>query len=71
MQHTRGKLDYDETVAHYWPEFAQQGKEKVTVRALLDHAVGLGGPSPPITLAMLVDKVRWYIFGCLHAFLVG
>ncbi len=25
----------------YWPEFAQQGKEKVTVRQLLSHQAGL------------------------------
>ena len=35
----RGLLDYDGTVASYWPEFAQNGKENVTVRMLLNHEV--------------------------------
>lgn len=36
-----GLIDYDETVAKYWPEFAQQGKESITVRQLLSHQAGL------------------------------
>jgi hypothetical protein len=28
---------YEERVATYWPEFAQAGKERVTVRQLLAH----------------------------------
>ena len=32
---------YDERVATYWPDFAQAGKEKVTVRQLLAHEAGL------------------------------
>jgi CubicO group peptidase (beta-lactamase class C family) len=41
MLHSRGHLDYDERVSTYWPEFAQAGKEKVTVRQLLAHEAGL------------------------------
>lgn len=37
----RGLLDYDDPVAKYWPEFAQGGKEGVTVRHLLSHSAGL------------------------------
>jgi CubicO group peptidase (beta-lactamase class C family) len=37
----RGELAYDEPVASYWPEFAQGGKERVTVRDLLTHRAGL------------------------------
>jgi len=37
----RGLLDVDEPVATYWPEFAQAGKEGVTVRMLLTHQAGL------------------------------
>jgi CubicO group peptidase (beta-lactamase class C family) len=36
-----GLLDYDDTVATYWPEFAAAGKERVTVRHLLSHSAGL------------------------------
>ena len=38
---SRGLIDYEERVAAYWPEFAQQGKERVTVRQLLAHQAGL------------------------------
>jgi CubicO group peptidase (beta-lactamase class C family) len=41
LAHSRGWLDYDERVAEYWPEFAQAGKRKVTVRQLLGHEAGL------------------------------
>ena len=41
LAHSRGWLDYDERVATYWPEFAQEGKASVTVRQLLAHQAGL------------------------------
>ncbi|MEE4198782.1 MAG: serine hydrolase domain-containing protein [Bacteroidales bacterium] len=41
MAHSRGWLDYREKVSVYWPEFAQQGKEDITVRQLLAHEAGL------------------------------
>ncbi|XP_072035737.1 beta-lactamase domain-containing protein 2-like [Amphiura filiformis] len=37
----RGQLKYDDKVSHYWPEFAQNGKENITVRMLLNHEAGL------------------------------
>jgi CubicO group peptidase (beta-lactamase class C family) len=37
----RGLLDYDEPVATYWPEFAQNGKEGITVRHVLSHSAGM------------------------------
>ncbi len=37
----RGLIDYDARVAHYWPEFAQAGKEDITVRQVLAHQSGL------------------------------
>ena len=48
----RGLLDYDDPVAKYWPEFAQAGKERITVRHLLCHQAGLYG------IRGLVDDVR-------------
>ena len=41
VANARGWLDYDAPVARYWPEFAQAGKEHVTVRQLLGHEAGL------------------------------
>ena len=43
VAHSRGLLDYDERVATYWPEFAQNGKGSITVRQLLAHQAGLSG----------------------------
>ncbi|WP_051357344.1 serine hydrolase domain-containing protein [Segniliparus rugosus] len=37
----RGLIDYDRPVAAYWPEFAANGKESVTVRDVLVHEAGL------------------------------
>lgn len=37
----QGKIDYDRPVADYWPEFAQNGKESITVRTLLCHEAGM------------------------------
>jgi len=41
LAHSRGLFDYDERVSKYWPEFAQQGKDKITIRELLAHQAGL------------------------------
>ncbi len=35
------RLDYDDRVATHWPEFAQAGKEAITVRQVLAHQSGL------------------------------
>ena len=43
-----GLLDVDQPVAHYWPEFAAQGKGEVTVRMLLDHSAGLPALREPL-----------------------
>lgn len=41
LLNSRGLFDYDERVATYWPEFAQAGKEDITLRQLLSHQAGL------------------------------
>ncbi len=41
LQAEAGRLAYDEPVATYWPEFAQNGKAGVTVRHVLTHSAGL------------------------------
>ena len=41
LQVEAGLVDYDAPVAEYWPEFAQNGKEQVTVRHVLTHSAGL------------------------------
>jgi CubicO group peptidase (beta-lactamase class C family) len=48
IAHSRGWLDYEERVAKYWPEFAQNGKERITVRQLLAHQAGLFAFDEPV-----------------------
>ncbi|MGD9697826.1 MULTISPECIES: serine hydrolase domain-containing protein [unclassified Acinetobacter] len=38
---SEGLLDYDTPVAEYWPEFGQNGKDKITLRHMLSHQSGL------------------------------
>lgn len=37
----RGLIDIDKPVAHYWPEFAQAGKQDILVRWILDHTAAI------------------------------
>lgn len=41
LQVDAGLVDYDERIAAYWPDFAQNGKENITVRQVLTHSAGL------------------------------
>ena len=41
MLATDGLIDYEASVADYWPEFGCNGKQKITVRQLLSHQAGL------------------------------
>jgi len=41
MQAERGLIDYEKPIAHYWPEFAANGKDKATVRDALTHRTGI------------------------------
>ena len=58
IAHSRGWLDYDELVCKYWPEFAQNGKEKITVRQLLAHQAGLFALDEPLDRSMVADFDR-------------
>ena len=44
----RGELDLYAPVKRYWPEFAQNGKDKVEVRHFLSHSAGLSGMDEPM-----------------------
>ena len=58
IAHSRGWLDYDERVAAYWPEFAQCGKQDVTVRQLLAHQAGLFAFDEPVDRSIVADLDR-------------
>ena len=45
----RGELDLQAPVAEYWPEFAQAGKQDITVAMVLGHRSGVIGPRIRLT----------------------
>ncbi|MEV4126242.1 serine hydrolase domain-containing protein [Nocardia sp. NPDC049707] len=51
----RGELDVQQKVAHYWPEFAANGKGDIEIRHLLGHTSGVSGWERPIELADIYD----------------
>lgn len=53
VAHSRGLFDLESPVANYWPEFAQAGKQDITVRQLLEHEAGL----PVIDMALDIDTI--------------
>jgi CubicO group peptidase (beta-lactamase class C family) len=58
IAHSRGWLDYEERVCTYWPEFAQQGKERIRVRHLLAHQAGLHVLDVPVDRSLAADLDR-------------
>jgi len=58
IAHSRGCLDYEQPVSRYWPEFAQQDKEKITVRQLLAHQAGLFAFDEPVDRSVVADLDR-------------
>lgn len=58
VAHSRGWLDYEERVSTYWPEFAQQGKGRITVRQLLAHQAGLFAFDEPVDRDVVADLDR-------------
>ena len=58
IAHSRGWLDFEERVCTYWPEFAQKGKERITVRQLLAHQAGLFAFDEPLDRSVVADLDR-------------
>ena len=50
-----GLVDLDEPVACHWPEFAQNGKEAITLRHLLSHQSGLAALDRRVDYATVAD----------------
>jgi len=51
----QGRLDPDEPVARYWPEFAQAGKKDIPVRYVLSHRAGLPAIKKPLEESAIFD----------------
>ncbi|MFT3725567.1 MAG: serine hydrolase domain-containing protein [Hyphomonadaceae bacterium] len=54
----RGKCRYEDPVARYWPEFAANGKERVTIAQMISHQAGLCGFAEPVTMQIIYDQPR-------------
>jgi CubicO group peptidase (beta-lactamase class C family) len=52
----RGLLDPYAPVAKYWPEFAENGKERIEVRHILSHTSGVSGWEAPFTTEDMYDR---------------
>src|SRR6185437_10033877 len=72
------RLDFDSPVAMYWPEFAAHGKDRITVRQLLNHRAGLPAIRKPlapedlynwqIMTEALADERPWWEPGTRHGY---
>lgn len=51
----RGELSFDDKVAKFWPEYAQNGKESTELRHFMGHTAGLPGFGEKLTEAQLYD----------------
>jgi len=58
LANSQGLFDYDERVSKYWPQFAQHGKEKITIRQLLAHQAGLYAFSEMADRSLIADLDR-------------
>ena len=54
----QGKLELNEKVVTYWPEFAQHGKGTVRVRHVISHGAGLPGIVASLTEADWADHEK-------------
>ena len=50
-----GKLDLNQKVSYYWPEFAQEGKQDIPVKWLLQHKAGLSATRRNLTIDQITD----------------
>jgi len=57
----QGKLDIDAPVAKYWPAFAENGKETITIRELLTHTSGLA-PDFPASIGQPKNPYSIYLW---------
>uniref|UniRef100_A0A0B7AC50 Beta-lactamase-related domain-containing protein n=1 Tax=Arion vulgaris TaxID=1028688 RepID=A0A0B7AC50_9EUPU len=54
----RGLLKYNEKISTYWPEFAENGKENITLEMFLSHRAGLAVLSENFDLRWMIDNPR-------------
>jgi CubicO group peptidase (beta-lactamase class C family) len=52
----QGRIDLDQPLAAYWPEFTRDGKDQILIRQVLSHTAGLPGFTPQIRFE---DQYDW------------
>jgi len=77
----QGLLDLDRRVSEYWPEFAEGGKDEVTVRQLMSHQAGLPAIRKPlpdgsaldwhVITSALAEQEPWWRPGTAHGYHVN
>ena len=77
----QGRLDLSAPVTRYWPQFAQNGKEAITVRQLLSHQAGLPAIRKPLPdgaaldwttmVEALAEQAPWWAPGSAHGYHVN
>lgn len=55
LQAERGLLKLDAPVSTYWPEFAQNGKESITIEQCLSHRAGIPQMPQGVTPELMAD----------------
>ena len=53
----KGLADYDDPIAKYWPEFAQNGKQDITIRSAMSHQAGLFAITEQLGVSS--DMLNW------------
>ena len=54
--HSKGLFDYEDNVAKYWPDFAVNGKENITIGQLLQHRAGLSAIDKKLTVKIIQQR---------------
>lgn len=52
---SQGHLDLDLPVAHYWPDFAANGKGEIKVKTVLQHRAGLSATRRALSHSEIID----------------
>lgn len=60
LQAERGLLELDTPVCHYWPEFAANGKENITIEQALSHRAGIPQMPKAVTPELMADW-QWMV----------
>ncbi|GAB1605959.1 beta-lactamase domain-containing protein 2-like [Argonauta hians] len=57
----KGYIDYKQKVSYYWPEFAQNGKESITVEMLVSHKAGIIGFDEPLEFSLMSTDYNQFL----------